>query len=559
MKIRALRVSNYRSIENLDLTFPSNFSAICGANDSGKTNIIRAIRALLREDEPSLFTQEEKISFKEDFPKWLPSDQQVKGIKVGVKISVSSGDDIGLHQFLIRQLNLVSPPAVLDFEIDIFYDHEKTEPQVKVRVGDKDYQGLEAQEVLKKIQTSKGVLFHNSTEVGRQILYREGFGQLREVSQEHSNILESMKKTVNKGMKKIAKGQQQEFEELLGRLQKKYRVSLSLPTFDFSYVPFNINLGDKKYDVSLDNWGSGTRNRTLILLTLFRAKLMRGLAESASKVTPLIIVEEPESFLHASAQAEFGRVMQDLAEEFDVQVIVTTHSPYMLNVSNPSSNILLSRKEHYNQPRDTQKIDIGGGNWMEPFGQALGLNSEELKPWHGLLLNQSHAILLVEGRIDKEYFELLRDKAHGQNKLDFEGDIVAYEGTGSLSNTVLLRFVKNRHKKLFVTYDLDAEGAVAKTLTSLQLEKGKHFIAVGANKPGKRNIEGLLPDRVRTTVYQKYPDLVAALNGTGEEKREASNKLKQLLLDEFKKQAAPGAEYYGEFYKIVQVANKALN
>jgi hypothetical protein len=37
------------------------------------------------------------------------------------------------------------------------------------------------------------------------------------------------------------------------------------------------------------------------------------------------MIEEPECFLHPSAQAEFGRILRDLAEEFQVQVIITTH------------------------------------------------------------------------------------------------------------------------------------------------------------------------------------------------------------------------------------------
>ena len=80
---------------------------------------------------------------------------------------------------------------------------------------------------------------------------------------------------------------------------------------------------------------------------------------------------------------------------------------------------------------------------------------------------------------DKEYFELLRSAEHGSYRLAFDGEIVTYEGTGSLANTVLLRFIKNRHKRLFVTFDLDAEQHVAKTLASLGLEKGKHYCAVG--------------------------------------------------------------------------------
>ena len=105
-----------------------------------------------------------------------------------------------------------------------------------------------------------------------------------------------------------------------------------MPAFDFTYLPFSITLGDRRMEVPLDDWGSGTRNRTLVLLALFRARQIADSEASAGKITPVLIIEEPESFLHPSAQAEFGRVLQDLAEEFGVQVLVTTHSPYLLNL-----------------------------------------------------------------------------------------------------------------------------------------------------------------------------------------------------------------------------------
>ena len=62
---------------------------------------------------------------------------------------------------------------------------------------------------------------------------------------------------------------------------------------------------DQKVEVELDEWGAGTRHRTFVLLTIFRAKQIAESLPSASKVTPIIIVEEPESFLHPLAQAEF--------------------------------------------------------------------------------------------------------------------------------------------------------------------------------------------------------------------------------------------------------------
>ena len=88
-----------------------------------------------------------------------------------------------------------------------------------------------------------------------------------------------------------------------------------------------------------------------------------------------------------------------------------------------------------------------------------------------MLLADADTILLVEGETDKKYFEMLRRLEHGSNRSLLHGDIVPYEGTGSLSNNVLLRFIKNRHRRFFVTFDLDAIDRIERTLKGLQLEK----------------------------------------------------------------------------------------
>jgi hypothetical protein len=197
---------------------------------------------------------------------------------------------------------------------------------------------------------------------------------------------------------------------------------------------------------------------------------------------------------------------------------------------------------------------------MAPFGLALGIESEEFKAWKQLFLVESDAILLVEGETDKEYFEMLRDDSHGVNRLVFTGEIVSYDGTGSLSNTILLRFIKNRYRRLFVTYDLDAEKQVEKTLQALQLEKKRHFAPVGINAPGKRCIEGLIPDNVCKAVYAANASLVqAATAGTRDEQKSAKYKLKGLFLKEFKKKASPGKEFFGGFYPLVKIINRALS
>ncbi len=564
MRLCELKIRNYRTLESIEILLPSTYAAICGANDSGKTNVIRAIRALVRGEGPGPFIfppDDEELSIKDDYPKWKDTEPQQREISFEVAIELDKTRDIGFHQFVTKQLSLSESGGPLRLSIAVTYRPDKPEPAVVVTAYGQQYADLNAQEVLKKLQSSRTILFHNSTEVETRYVYpgRSVAGHIREITGQHEPLVASMKKTVNRGLAKISKSQQAEFEGLLGRLQTKYKVGLSMPSFDFTYLPFSITLGDRKFEVPLDDWGSGTKNRTLVLLALFRARQIGMSEASAAKITPVIIVEEPESFLHPSAQAEFGRVLQDLAEEFQVQVLVTTHSPYLLNLKDPSSNILLRRRTVYRQLRETERVQTDGDNWMAPFGHALGLHADEFKPWKKMLMGGADAVLLVEGETDKEYFEMLRDATHGNNRLRFQGEIVSYEGTGALSNTVLLRFVKNRYPKFFVTFDLDAAERIEKSLKALQLEKGKHYLPIGLNAAGKRNIEGLLPDTVTTAVYGGNADLIqAATSGTKEEQDNAKARLKKLLLDEFKARAQPGDEYFGKFYALAKTINKAL-
>lgn len=562
MKLTSLSIRNYRTIDSLNLEFPVSYAALCGPNDSGKTNIIRAIRAMMKDyDEGPFFPgDDEGVSVKDDFPKWLDTPPDQRSIEISLKLQIDSKRDAGLFQFLIRQLQLSTTAQELLLSMNATYSADKPAPKVAVSCQDFDFEGIEAQEVFKRFQTSRSILFHNSPQSElMRFRYREGIGQLRELSGGSETALTKLKKDMDKGLQKIAKGQQQELESLLGRLETKYKVGLSVSAFDLGWLPFNLTLGDSKHNVPLDSWGSGTQNRTLILRTLFRAKQIGESETSASKITPLIVIEEPESFLHPYAQAEFGRVLQDLAEEFQIQVLVTTHSPYLLSLNHPESNILLSRRQNYGQLRETQRVDSAGENWMTPFGQALGMSSDEFKPWQKLFGSQSEAILLVEGETDRAYFEMLREPAHGVNALSFDGDIIAYEGTGTLKNNVLVRFIKNRYKRVFVTFDLDVKADVERCLTSLGLKKDHDYVGIGLEEPGKRSIEGLLPETVRTAVFAKYPDFVmAATSGTKEERDQARGQLKRKFLEEFRNTAIPGEEYFKNFYKIAKLANRNL-
>src|SRR3990167_975721 len=97
---------------------------------------------------------------------------------------------------------------------------------------------------------------------------------------------------------------------MLGRLSEKYDVEFSQPEgYETRHMPLGINLKDKHVEVPLNDWGSGTQNRTHILMAILQAHRIKTKESPEEKITPIVVIEEPESFLHPSAQAEFGRIL----------------------------------------------------------------------------------------------------------------------------------------------------------------------------------------------------------------------------------------------------------
>src|SRR2546427_5430432 len=100
MKIRTLLIRNYRSIELLELTFSSFYSSLCGKNNAGKTNVIKAINAVLGPDEDDPFEVAERLNSKRDFPVWKSKEAKGEKIEISVDLLLSGANDTGLFKFV---------------------------------------------------------------------------------------------------------------------------------------------------------------------------------------------------------------------------------------------------------------------------------------------------------------------------------------------------------------------------------------------------------------------------------------------------------------------------
>jgi predicted ATP-dependent endonuclease of OLD family len=387
MKIEKIFVQNYKSIEEAEIGLPRFYSTICGRNNSGKSSVISAIRGIFTEEEIDYYYDDEQYNAIKDFPVWKREKENEHIIRINLSIRVYQDADRGIFKFIETFLSeeKTGESFVIELkkEIDCAKEVEKRGVSVDGEIIEDDYT---IQEIHKKFRSSRAFIFHNSTAPTHPYIYRRDiFSFSGEITEDDKKKLNQAKKRLMGVYNGIAKRQKKDIEETLGRLEEKYEVGITVPSFDTDRFPINLTLSDKKVELPLSDWGSGTQNRTRIFLAILRAKRISDSASDSDKVTPFILIEEPECFLHPSAQAEFGSALRDLSEEFGVQVICTSHSPYMLSVQHPESNVLLERKVYRGNELQTEVVDTSGDNWMEPFALSLGLDNSAFRDWKNLL------------------------------------------------------------------------------------------------------------------------------------------------------------------------------
>lgn len=537
MKINRLSVKNYRTLEDIKIEFVGFYTAISGRNNAGKTSLIKVLRHTFKDhSRDRFFDRDDDRSYQEDKTQWVSGSPD---ILFDYLISIDKDSDPGLFQFVQKFHNEPIVASAIELTLTLS-QNSKDEISHICYVHSNRMDDFASKEIFQKLMTSNLAFVHDSAARDPNIF----FGRSRALhefifsSVERNQILEEQKRLQQK-VKKISRAHKTELSELLGHLEDKYEVEFTLPEGMFTgTLPFAINLKDRNVDVPLDDWGSGTKNRTHIMMSILQAHRIRS-KDDQNRITPFVMIEEPESFLHPSAQAEFGRVLRTLANDLKIQTIVTTHSPYMLCQENVASNVLLVRKQVRGKFKATERIELRDDTWMEPFSEILGLDNSEFTAWKDILNTDKTYVLLVEGELDKKYIEHIQSMDQPSLKLPDGIDIVAYEGKDALKNTILLKFMQQKFRKVFVTFDLDAKPELEKIMAQIGLKEGVDYLALGVNKPGKQCIEGLVPDRILSVVHGKNTDLVMQLTAQdSKDRKSAKSALKQKILSAFQQDSA---------------------
>ncbi len=342
MRIRQVQIKNYRSIALQTIRF-GEYSLLIGANNSGKSNIIDALRTLYEKDL--------KFEFGRDFPKF-PTDAEESWIE------------------LVYELDATEAPTIKGeylFDANCFRVRKWMYPPEKSKQGFFGYENGSLTENL----------FYGWKNVGQ--------GKLGEVTyippvsrlEEHTKLTgpSALRDLINQILRPVIRSSaafsklSQQFKEFGDTVkveqtadkQSLARIEETINREIASWgLAFNIGVAspeedeivknlvrhtvtDLRLNAAMDPEAFGHGFQRYLIFTLIRIAASLSAPKPASdkkEFSPqmeLLLFEEPEAFLHPPQQTVLDESLRQLAMEDGRQVIAATHSP--LFVSRNTDNI----------------------------------------------------------------------------------------------------------------------------------------------------------------------------------------------------------------------------
>lgn len=414
MKLSELTIKNFRSIE--DETFEFNdLNILVGKNNSGKSNVLKAIDLVLREGYTMKLTTNDYYL-----------QDETKTVYVSLEFNNFTTDELEIIRDEIKY------PVTIDYTR---YSQDQIYHSIVENDCIKMVLEITGNDVSKKIFLGDIPYKYFSNDLKAAIVNTVYIPAIRD----HSQILRITKysflnRLLNKIYEMAEEEKKEELNDILANASEKCKeifreyeekidqMSKLIIQHDgvrFSILPSDRTTIYKKLDIllndgietELDFKGSGIQS--VLVLTLF--KLYADLKVGGA----ILLIEEPESFLHPHANRHMSKILKEFSSEDNIQIIFSTHSPnYLEDVD--FKDIILLRKENH-----------------KSIKKCIGEISDEIKlkkemTSSNLELFFSDKVVLVEGQT--ENFILPYYAKDINLKFDFDKKNISLIDVGSKSN-----------------------------------------------------------------------------------------------------------------------------
>lgn len=355
IQVDVLRINGFRGIENLEITLPK-VMILFGQNNAGKTSIIKALQLVLGDYGRYLSS--------EDFFIDSADDQQVDKITVDIRI-IPIDENGRVKTFEDDWVNVfgeIIQPDLDEYDYvalrAIAKQHETlqgkyiTEREYLTEWNDFDnWLDSDTLKLTKKLDEITFIPIDAQRDIHSEIKEKYSFiGRvLSNINYSSSEIEELEEKIAEINQNAVDKSAN--LTHLKTHLDKLSETTLGRGKTEIMPFPkkirdlsknFSLHFGDNaNSSFSMEYHGMGTRSWASMLTVKAFTEMLRDSFEKESKAFfSLIAAEEPEAHLHPNAQ----RTLYNQLASMENQVIVSTHSPYLISMANFSQLRALYKK-----------------------------------------------------------------------------------------------------------------------------------------------------------------------------------------------------------------------
>lgn len=387
-KIQTFKIRNFRSILKLDIKpNDNNFLTICGINNVGKTNFLRALNLFFNPNDNS-------FNANDDIPYHI-----VEGSRGG-----------GFKTTLSAQILEIETKEV--YTIKQVFTETKNGKSIII-TGKKGSKELNDIDIIKFLDTKFKFFFIEASNVNIPKLISEiindeilplSLDKRRSKSQMESlNKLEDFIVQSKIVVGKIEDDLTRIFLSLLKDVEsldtKDWKLKIKFPEYSYLREAIANMIDFTLFDTNermLETKGSGIQRTVLLSLIHY--------VNSKTNKDVIWAIDEPEAFLQASLQKSLYNKLQD--ESVKNQIIITTHSQFFININNLENTFLFESKID-SQPYVRKNNVIYHKLDTVLFDGQDFEKAERIKSNFGLKRNDTWEIMphniLVEGLEDKDY------------------------------------------------------------------------------------------------------------------------------------------------------------
>lgn len=479
MQLTYVTISNYRSITSAYKIDLSNLTVLLGKNNEGKTNIIRAINLgmnLLQNIE--MFYPKKRIirkfgyDWQQDYPISLQNARKKdKSTVIRFDFNLTSTETQELHSKIGSYIN-----GALSIYISI---GQANNVSVTVPKRGKNAKAISGKiiEICEYINQNFSIQYIPAVRSES-----DAYGVIMDlVEYELSNIMDDEYK---KSLEYISKKQQELLKSLADKVKQPLKkflpqvkdVALYIPSRNINYSSRYVGRREVNFEIndgvltSLSNKGDGVKSLATIAL----------LSQLSSSKERLIIIDEPENHLHPAAVRYINIVVQELAK--NNQVLISTHSPILVNRIQVSSNIIVDSGNAYPAKR------------VDEIRNVLGVICSDN-------LIYADYVIIVEGPSDRE---LIVKMLNSNEKLTeaLKNNFIAVRNVGGTNNLLSEVYAIQRYCcNYLIILDYDSAGKTAaneiKSKLSVPNENIRFFM-----KSNKKDTE--LEDLYNPEIYREY-------------------------------------------------------